>query len=59
MDHQVIDTPMSTLDILPTISNLFELPYDSRLLMGRDIFSDTPGACNFQQQKLDHRLRLL
>ena len=37
--HQVIDTPMSTLDILPTVANLFALPFDSRLLMGQDIFS--------------------
>ena len=36
----VIDKPCSSLDILPTLSNLFGLPYDSRLLMGRDILSD-------------------
>ncbi|MCR4328650.1 MAG: sulfatase-like hydrolase/transferase [Patescibacteria group bacterium] len=40
MDIVTIDTPVSTLDILPTISNLFGLEYDSRLLMGRDVFSD-------------------
>jgi phosphoglycerol transferase MdoB-like AlkP superfamily enzyme len=39
MEHTVIDTPCSTLDVLPTISNLFGLEYDSRLMMGRDIFS--------------------
>ena len=37
----VIDEPCSSLDILPTLSNLFGLPYDSRLLMGRDILSDS------------------
>ncbi len=37
----IIDKPASSLDILPTLSNLFGLTYDSRLLMGRDIFSDT------------------
>ena len=36
----VIDKPCSSLDILPTLSNLFGLSYDSRLLMGRDILSD-------------------
>ncbi len=36
----VVDEPCSSLDILPTLSNLFGLEYDSRLLMGRDIFSD-------------------
>ena len=30
-----------SLDILPTLSNLFGLEYDSRLLVGRDVFSDT------------------
>ncbi len=35
-----VDTPTSSLDILPTISNLFGLEYDSRLLVGRDVFSD-------------------
>ncbi|MBR5272294.1 MAG: sulfatase-like hydrolase/transferase [Clostridia bacterium] len=39
MEHTVVDTPCSTLDILPTLSNLFGMQYDSRLLMGRDIFS--------------------
>jgi len=33
-------TPVFSLDIVPTLSNLFGLPYDSRLLPGRDIFSD-------------------
>lgn len=37
----IIDEPASSLDILPTLSNLFGLTYDSRLLMGRDILSDS------------------
>jgi hypothetical protein len=37
----IIDEPASSLDILPTLSNLFGLTYDSRLMMGRDIFSDS------------------
>jgi arylsulfatase A-like enzyme len=37
----VVDTPVSALDILPTLSNLFGLEYDSRLLVGRDVFSDS------------------
>ena len=36
----VVDTPVYSLDILPTISNLFGVDYDSRLLVGRDVFSD-------------------
>ena len=38
----IVDEPCSSLDILPTLSNLFGLKYDSRLLMGRDVFSDAP-----------------
>ena len=39
MDLQV-DAPVYSLDILPTLSNLFGVPYDSRLLVGRDVFSE-------------------
>lgn len=41
----VVETPTYSLDILPTLSNLFGFEYDSRLLVGRDVFSDdTPLA---------------
>lgn len=33
----------STLDIAPTLSNLFGLSYDSRVFAGNDIFSDKEG----------------
>ena len=36
----VVDKPCSTIDILPTLSNLFGLTYDSRILMGSDIMAD-------------------
>ena len=39
-ENIVVEEPCSSLDILPTLSNLFGITYDSRLLMGRDIFSD-------------------
>ncbi len=35
-----VETPVYSLDILPTLSNLFGVDYDSRLLVGRDVFSD-------------------
>ncbi len=35
-----VDTPCSAIDILPTLSNLFGLEYDSRLMAGTDILSD-------------------
>lgn len=37
----------SSLDVMPTLANLFGLEYDSRLLMGRDILSDEPGLVIF------------
>ncbi len=43
----VEDKPCSSLDILPTVSNLLGLEYDSRLLMGRDIFSDSDSLVLF------------
>lgn len=33
----------SAIDILPTLLNLYGLEYDSRLIIGHDILSDTPG----------------
>ncbi len=36
----VVEDPVYSLDILPTLSNLFGVEYDSRLIVGRDIFSD-------------------
>ena len=35
-----ISSPTYSLDILPTLCNLFGIEYDSRLLVGRDVFSD-------------------
>lgn len=35
-----VDTYCCNVDILPTILNLFNVPFDSRLFMGNDIFSD-------------------
>lgn len=35
----VVDTPCSSIDIVPTLCNLFGLEYDSRLYSGRDIFA--------------------
>ena len=35
-----VEEPVYSLDILPTLLNLFGMPFDSRLLVGRDVFSD-------------------
>ena len=42
-----VDKQCSSMDILPTLLNLFGFDYDSRLLMGRDIMSDTEGFVMF------------
>ncbi len=36
----IVDSPTSSLDILPTLSNLFGTEFDSRLFVGRDVFSN-------------------
>jgi len=47
LEPVAVDRPASTLDILPTLSNLFGLEYDSRLLMGHDIFGDASPLAMF------------
>lgn len=43
MEPVVVEKPCSSIDILPTLLNLFGLDYDSRLIIGRDILSTAPG----------------
>lgn len=40
----------SSLDVLPTILNLFGIEYDSRLLIGNDIFSDADDLVIFNNK---------
>ncbi|MBQ1183319.1 MAG: sulfatase-like hydrolase/transferase, partial [Clostridia bacterium] len=40
METIKVDAPCSNVDILPTVYNLFGMEYDSRLLMGTDVFSN-------------------
>ena len=46
-EHTVIDKPCYAVDILPTALNLLGEEFDSRLLMGSDILSDSPGLVVF------------
>ena len=39
----VVDSPTYSLDILPTLSNLFGTEFDSRFMVGRDVLSDAPA----------------
>lgn len=50
MDTVIVDKPCSSLDILPTLSNLFGLSFDSRLLMGSDILSDSKPLVIFSNR---------
>ena len=43
-----VDKPCSSLDILPTVLNLFGMEYDSRLLSGTDIMSDADPLVIFK-----------
>lgn len=47
LENIVIDEPTYSIDLLPTLCNLFGLEYDSRLLMGRDFLSDAPALVCF------------
>ena len=40
MDPIVVDAPASSIDLLPTLSNLFGTEFDSRLFPGRDVLSN-------------------
>ena len=40
----------SQIDVLPTILNLFGVEYDSRLIVGQDILSDTDGIAIFSNR---------
>lgn len=41
MEPVVVEKPCSSLDVLPTLLNLFGFSYDSRLYPGNDILSDS------------------
>ena len=42
-----VDKYTSIIDLLPTLLNMFNLEYDSRLYLGNDIFSDNYGRTVF------------
>lgn len=50
LESIVIDEPTYSIDLLPTLSNLFGLEYDSRLLMGRDFLSNSPALVCFSNR---------
>ena len=44
-----VEKVASSLDIIPTVLNLFGIEYDSRLLIGRDILSDSDKKARYDQ----------
>ncbi len=50
MEPIVVEKPCCSVDILPTILNLFGFEYDSRLYAGRDILSDSEGLVIFSDR---------
>lgn len=46
----IVDKPCSSIDVMPTICNLFGLEYDSRLYMGKDILSDAEPLVVFNDR---------
>lgn len=50
VEHKKIEKNCSTLDVLPTMLNLFRVDYDTRLLMGTDIFSKNEGIVIFNNR---------
>ena len=47
MDKVNVDKVGSQIDVIPTLYNLFNVPYDSRLIIGKDILSTSPGLAIF------------
>ena len=50
MKPETVDKYCCSMDIIPTVSNLFGLKYDSRLMMGRDIFSNAESLVIFSDR---------
>lgn len=46
----IVDKACCSVDILPTLLNLFGFDYDSRMYAGRDIFSDEEGLVIFNDK---------
>ena len=46
----VVDKVGSQIDVLPTLLNLFGIEYDSRLILGKDILSNSEGIAVFSNR---------
>ena len=50
MKKVTIDKVGMSIDVLPTVLNLFGIEYDSRIIMGKDILSNTEGIAIFKDK---------
>jgi len=50
MKNVLVEKVGMSIDVLPTILNLFGVEYDSRLIMGKDILSTTEGIAIFKDK---------
>ena len=50
IERKEIDKVCMSIDVIPTIYNLFGIEYDSRLLMGTDILSDSDSLIIFSDR---------
>ena len=47
VEDVTVDKICNTIDVLPTVLNLFGIEYDSRLIVGKDILSNSDGVAIF------------
>ena len=50
MKKVLVDKVGMSIDVIPTVYNLFGVEYDSRLFMGRDILSNSIGLAFFNNR---------
>ena len=50
MKKVTVDKVGMSIDVLPTVLNLFGVKYDSRIIMGKDILSSTEGIAIFKDK---------
>ena len=50
LEKKTIDKYASNIDVLPTLLNMFGIEYDSRLIIGSDIMSDSDGIVMFNDR---------
>ena len=50
MKSAIVDKVCMSIDVLPTVLNLFGMEYDSRLIIGKDILSTTQGIAIFKDK---------